>query len=89
MIALPGTGVILTVAHSISLGWQPSLSTVGGAGKGSVFCAAAGAVAGNSAYISMANTSRYFLLNYHSMTILPFFTEISMLIPNSENVTYT
>ncbi len=30
MIALPGPSVILTVAHSISFGWQRALATVGG-----------------------------------------------------------
>lgn len=30
MIALPGPSVLLTVAHSISFGWQSSLSTVAG-----------------------------------------------------------
>lgn len=30
MIALPGPSVLLTVAHSISFGWRPALSTVGG-----------------------------------------------------------
>lgn len=34
MIALPGPSVILTVAHSISFGWKPALSTVGGATAG-------------------------------------------------------
>ena len=34
MIALPGPSVILTVAHSISFGWQPAISTVGGATLG-------------------------------------------------------
>lgn len=34
MIALPGPSVILTVAHSISFGWRPALSTVGGATMG-------------------------------------------------------
>ena len=31
MIALPGPSVLLTVAHSISFGWQHALSTVAGA----------------------------------------------------------
>jgi threonine/homoserine/homoserine lactone efflux protein len=31
MIALPGPSVLLTVAHSISFGWRPALSTVAGA----------------------------------------------------------
>jgi threonine/homoserine/homoserine lactone efflux protein len=31
MIALPGPSVLLTVAHSISFGWQHALSTVSGA----------------------------------------------------------
>jgi threonine/homoserine/homoserine lactone efflux protein len=30
MIALPGPSVLLTVAHSISFGWKPALSTVAG-----------------------------------------------------------
>ena len=30
MIALPGPSVLLTVAHSISFGWRPALSTVAG-----------------------------------------------------------
>ena len=34
MIALPGPSVLLTVAHSISFGWQPALSTVAGATMG-------------------------------------------------------
>jgi len=34
MIALPGPSVLLTVAHSISFGWQPALSTVAGATVG-------------------------------------------------------
>jgi len=34
MIALPGPSVILTVAHSITFGWQPALSTVAGATVG-------------------------------------------------------
>ena len=34
MIALPGPSVLLTVAHSISFGWQPALSTVAGATAG-------------------------------------------------------
>ena len=34
MIALPGPSVFLTVAHSISFGWRPALSTVGGATTG-------------------------------------------------------
>jgi len=34
MIALPGPSVILTVAHSITFGWQPALSTVAGATMG-------------------------------------------------------
>lgn len=31
MIALPGPSVLLTVAHSLSFGWRPALSTVAGA----------------------------------------------------------
>ncbi len=34
MIALPGPSVLLTVAHSISFGWQRALSTVAGATMG-------------------------------------------------------
>jgi threonine/homoserine/homoserine lactone efflux protein len=34
MIALPGPSVLLTVAHSISFGWQHALSTVAGATMG-------------------------------------------------------
>jgi len=34
MIALPGPSVLLTVAHSISFGWQHALSTVAGATLG-------------------------------------------------------
>ena len=34
MIALPGPSVLLTVAHSISFGWQNALSTVAGATMG-------------------------------------------------------
>jgi threonine/homoserine/homoserine lactone efflux protein len=34
MIALPGPSVLLTVAHSISFGWQKALSTVAGATVG-------------------------------------------------------
>ena len=34
MIALPGPSVLLTVAHSISFGWQRALSTVAGATVG-------------------------------------------------------
>ena len=34
MIALPGPSVLLTVAHSISFGWRPALSTVAGATMG-------------------------------------------------------
>ena len=34
MIALPGPSVLLTVAHSISFGWQYALSTVAGATMG-------------------------------------------------------
>lgn len=34
MIALPGPSVLLTVAHSISFGWQNALSTVAGATAG-------------------------------------------------------
>jgi threonine/homoserine/homoserine lactone efflux protein len=34
MIALPGPSVLLTVAHSISFGWQHALSTVAGATVG-------------------------------------------------------
>ncbi len=34
MIALPGPSVLLTVAHSISFGWQPALFTVAGATTG-------------------------------------------------------
>jgi homoserine/homoserine lactone efflux protein len=34
MISLPGPSVILTVAHSISFGWQRSLATVAGATLG-------------------------------------------------------
>ncbi|MEN8188864.1 MAG: LysE family translocator [Thermodesulfobacteriota bacterium] len=34
MIALPGPSVLLTVAHSISFGWQPALATVAGATMG-------------------------------------------------------
>ncbi|WP_163339528.1 LysE family translocator [Desulfopila sp. IMCC35008] len=34
MIALPGPSVILTVAHSLSFGWQPALFTVSGATMG-------------------------------------------------------
>ncbi len=34
MIALPGPSVLLTVAHSISFGWQNTLSTVAGATTG-------------------------------------------------------
>ena len=34
MIALPGPSVLLTVAHSISFGWKPALSTVAGATVG-------------------------------------------------------
>ena len=34
MIALPGPSVLLTVAHSISFGWQRALSTVAGATLG-------------------------------------------------------
>lgn len=34
MISLPGPSVLLTVAHSISFGWQPALSTVAGATLG-------------------------------------------------------
>ena len=34
MIALPGPSVLLTVAHSISFGWRPALSTVVGATMG-------------------------------------------------------
>ncbi len=34
MIALPGPSVLLTVAHSISFGWKPALSTVAGATMG-------------------------------------------------------
>lgn len=34
MIALPGPNVLLTVAHSISFGWQRALSTVAGATMG-------------------------------------------------------
>jgi len=34
MIALPGPSVLLTVAHSISFGWHPALSTVAGATMG-------------------------------------------------------
>jgi hypothetical protein len=34
MIALPGPSVILTVAHSISFGWQRALATVAGATMG-------------------------------------------------------
>jgi len=34
MIALPGPSVLLTVAHSISFGWQAALSTVAGATMG-------------------------------------------------------
>jgi threonine/homoserine/homoserine lactone efflux protein len=34
MIALPGPSVLLTVAHSISFGWQDALSTVAGATMG-------------------------------------------------------
>jgi threonine/homoserine/homoserine lactone efflux protein len=34
MIALPGPSVLLTVAHSISFGWQSALSTVAGATMG-------------------------------------------------------
>lgn len=34
MIALPGPSVLLTVAHSISFGWQRALSTVAGATTG-------------------------------------------------------
>ena len=30
MIALPGPSVLLTVAHSISFGWRPAISTVAG-----------------------------------------------------------
>ena len=30
MIALPGPSVLLTVAHSISFGWKPAISTVAG-----------------------------------------------------------
>lgn len=37
MIALPGPSVLLTVAHSISFGWQPALSTVAGATMGIAF----------------------------------------------------
>ncbi len=34
MIALPGPSVLLTIAHSISFGWQHALSTVAGATMG-------------------------------------------------------
>lgn len=34
MIALPGPSVLLTVAHSITFGWQPALATVAGATAG-------------------------------------------------------
>ena len=34
MIALPGPSVLLTVAHSISFGWQQALFTVTGATVG-------------------------------------------------------
>lgn len=34
MIALPGPSVLLTVAHSISFGWRPALSTVSGEAAG-------------------------------------------------------
>ena len=34
MIALPGPSVLLTVAHSVSFGWQYALSTVAGATMG-------------------------------------------------------
>jgi len=34
MIALPGPSVLLTVAHSISFGWQSAISTVAGATMG-------------------------------------------------------
>jgi homoserine/homoserine lactone efflux protein len=34
MIVLPGPSVLLTVAHSISFGWQHALSTVAGATMG-------------------------------------------------------
>lgn len=37
MIALPGPSVILTVAHSISFGWKPTLCTVAGATIGIAF----------------------------------------------------
>ena len=34
MIALPGPSVLLTVAHSISFGWQRAIATVAGATVG-------------------------------------------------------
>ena len=34
MISLPGPSVLLTLAHSISFGWQPALATVAGATVG-------------------------------------------------------
>jgi threonine/homoserine/homoserine lactone efflux protein len=34
MIAIPGPSVLLTIAHSISFGWRPALSTVAGATVG-------------------------------------------------------
>ena len=37
MIVLPGPSVLLTVAHSISFGWQPALATVAGATMGIAF----------------------------------------------------